>query len=469
VNDRAAAIESIHLATAAQVDTRALSFDRRIAHVVEDKELSYRIYTLEQPLRPGETVQLTFEVHFAAHGFRNSGAEAFVVANGTYFTNLDWLSAIGYQSNRELNAPGARRQHGLAPRPAVPSLDDAEARRVRVGGDSINFEAVVGTSGDQVAVAPGVLRRTWTEGGRRYFHYLTDVPINNQYGVFSAKYALHEEQWIPSTLREPQGRPEQSRGAAGSGPAVAIQIFHDPRHAENLTRMVRAVRASLSYHTERFGPYPHSYIKLIENPTRGMGVRTEAATVEYGERFSSLVPGDGPQGHDPVFAVVAHGVAREWWGMQVAPADVEGAGLLGVTLETYSAMRVVEETLGSEHLLRYLGSMRRAYSAPRTRAAPPLLRATGSFAFSRKGPFALYAMREYIGKERVDDALRRLFEKYHSGLLRCRRREISIGNCRQSRRSRCNTCSTISSRRTRSGSSRRTEPRHSRPQPAPGR
>ena len=115
-----------------------------------------------------------------------------------------------------------------------------------------------------------------------------------------------------------------------------------------------------------------------------------------------------------MFAVVAHGVARGWWGMQVAPADVEGAGLLEVGLETYSAMRVVEETLGPEHLQRYLHFMR-VEGAFRPRAARPLLRATDSFAFSRRGPFALYAMREYIGKERIDDALRRLYEKYRSG------------------------------------------------------
>jgi ABC-2 type transport system permease protein len=131
-----------------------------------------------------------------------------------------------------------------------------------------------------------------------------------------------------------------------------------------LTRMVRAVRASLSYHTERFGPYPHNYIKLIENPTRGMGVQTEAATVEYGERFSFLNPGDGPQDLDLVFAVVSHGVARGWWGMQVVPAGVEGAGLLDVTLETYSAMRVVEETPGPEHLRQYVQFMRFEYQTP---------------------------------------------------------------------------------------------------------
>lgn len=396
VNDTAPAIESIHLATAAETDTGAVSFDRRIAHVLDDKELHYRIYTPEQPLRPGETLQLTFEVHFQSHGFRNSGAESAVVANGTCFKNLDWLPAVGYQRNRELRAAGARKQYGLSPRPAVPSLDDAAARRIRVGGDPISFDAIVGTSADQIAIAPGELLRTWTEGGRRYFHYVADVPVNNQYDVFSARYALHEEQWKPS---------------AGSGQPVAIQIFHHPGHAVALRRMVAGARASLDYHTRKFGPYRYRYLRLIENPAVGMGAQSEAATVEYGEGFALLNPKDV----DVVFAVTAHAVAREWWGMQLGAADVEGAGLLGTSLETYSAMRVVEDTLGSEHLRRYLGVMRDEFGPPRTRAAPPLLRATDSYAFSRKGPFALYAIAEYIGKERVDDALRHLLEKYRSG------------------------------------------------------
>jgi hypothetical protein len=146
-----------------------------------------------------------------------------------------------------------------------------------------------------------------------------------------------------------------------------------------------------------------------------MGARTEAATVEYGEAFALLNPGDGPQDVDVVFAVTAHAVARGWWGMQVVPADVAGSGLLGVTLETYSARRVVEETLGPEHLRRYRRIMRFGDETARPRAAPPLVRAAAPLAFSRQGPFALYALREYIGKEQVDQALRRLLEKYRSG------------------------------------------------------
>jgi ABC-2 type transport system permease protein len=414
-NTSSTAIGSIHVTTAPGVETGVVSVARPaslvLVPVLVDDDLGYRIYALEKPLQPGDSLQLSFEVHVAPHGFRNNGADAFIVQNGSHFTNRDWLPAIGYQRNRELAAVGVRRQYGLAQRPAVPALDkpalDNSARRIRVGGAPITFEAIVGTSGAQVAVAPGTLRRTWTEGGRRYFHYVTDVPINSQYAVFSAKYAQHEEQWNPS---------DQGRGAAGAGQAVAIQIFHHPGHVGNLGRMVASVRASLDHYTRQFGPYPYSYIRLIESPALRLGAQTQAATVEYGEGFSLLNPGNDPQNLDMVFAVVAHGVARNWWGMQVAPADVEGAGLLDVSLETYSAMRVVEETLGPDHLRRYLGLMRQEFSAPRKRAAPPLLRATDSFAYSRRGPFALYALSQYIGKDRVDDALRSLLKKHGSGV-----------------------------------------------------
>jgi len=44
-----------------------------------------------------------------------------------------------------------------------------------------------------------------------------------------------------------------------------------------------------------------------------------------------------------------------------------------------------------------------------------LLRATDPFLSYRRGPFALYALSEYIGKERMDEALRHLLEKHRSG------------------------------------------------------
>jgi hypothetical protein len=91
----------------------------------------------------------------------------------------------------------------------------------------------------------------WTEGGRRYFHYVADVPINNSYGVYSAIYAVREDQW---------------QASQDSGKAVAIRIFHHPRHEASLDRMVASVRASLDQYTRLYGPYPYSYLNLIEKP-----------------------------------------------------------------------------------------------------------------------------------------------------------------------------------------------------------
>jgi len=198
-------------------------------------------------------------VRVEPRGFRNGGADPFMTANITYFKD-DWLPAIGYQRDRELFGPGERRAHGLAPRRLFPSPADAgqdvTGEAGTAGAERVAFDAVVGTDGDQTAVAPGMLRGTWTKGGRRYFHYATDAAIG-EYKFFSARYAVHEERWSPP---------------AGSGQPVTIQVYHHPRHAANLDRILRSVRASLSYYTRAFGPYPHgNLIRLVENPGGGIG------------------------------------------------------------------------------------------------------------------------------------------------------------------------------------------------------
>ena len=393
VNKSAAAIDTVHLVTVSGVETRAVGFDRAATPVLADGKSGHRIYALQKPLAPGDSLQLEFEVHVQPRGFTNSARDASVAANGTCFTNQKWLPAIGYQRSRELSNAGDRRAHGLAPRPEVPALDDVEARQDLGGAQRVAFEAVVGTDEGQVAVAPGALRRTWTQGGRRYFHYATDAPIRNDYALLSAAYAVHEARWN----------------------SVSIQIFHHPGHASNLDRMVRSVQASLTSYTRQFGPYSHGQIRLVEHPGDGNSLHSSPVNILYEEGFSLFNPQDDPRGLDFPFAVVAHEVAHQWWGNQVTPAFVQGGPLLNDGLAWYSAMGVVEETYGHEHLDRLLGAMRQAYLTPRARAGVPLLQAHDWFLAYRKGPFAMYALREYVGEERVNVALRRLLEKHGSG------------------------------------------------------
>ncbi|QNP54215.1 hypothetical protein H9L05_21260 (plasmid) [Hymenobacter qilianensis] len=237
VNRSAGPIDSIHLATTPGLETRAVAFDRPVARVDADEELAHRIYVLRQPLRPGDSLHLDFRVHVAPRGFGESGVDASVVTNGTHFTNA-WLPALGYQASRELLSAADRRAHGLAPRPLIASLYDVAARQKGGGGSA--FEAVVGTDANQVAVAPGALRRTWTKGGRRYFHYRADHPLGSEWAFFSAAYAVREAEW---------------HNPDGSGQVVPIRLYHHPHHTAHLDRVLQSIRASLAYYTQEFGPY----------------------------------------------------------------------------------------------------------------------------------------------------------------------------------------------------------------------
>ena len=387
VNRSAVAIDSIHVATVPGVETGAVAFDRTAALVVADEDRGHRIYALERPLQPGDPLRLDFEVRIEPHGFRESGADASVVANGTFFTNGDWMPAIGYQQNRALLSAADRRAHGLAPRPLIASLYDTEAWKDR--GERIAFEAVIGTGEDQIAVAPGVLRQTWTERGRRYFRYASDAPVGTEHFFFSASYVVHEARWKD----------------------VAIRIFHHPGHTANLDRMVRSVRASLDYYTEQFGPYRYSHITLVEHPGDGdgAGIHAVPSMLIWEEGFSLWNPKDDPGSLDFPFAVVAHEVAHQW---TVPYAFVEGAPVLSESLAWYYAMKVVENAKGLEQLRRLLSFMRQPHPHPPIRRGEPLLRGLDPYMSYRKGPFALYALSEYLGEERVNGALRRLLEKH---------------------------------------------------------
>ena len=403
VNNSSAPIDSIHLATGAGVETTAIHFNQPARAVLLDNEHGYRIYALVRPLPPGDSLRLRFQVKHQAQGFSNTGADAQVVSNGTNFRSLEWLPVLGYQPYRELDEAGARKEYGLAPRPATYSLYDVAARRYAPFPEQIRLEATVGTDADQTVVAPGTLRRTWTKAGRRYFHYATDALIRNEYAFFSANYAVQEGKW--------------QNPSAGPGQEVAIQIYYPPGLTQNPERMVRSAQASLDYYAKQFAPYPHRQLRFVAHPSYGFGNHAAPIAITADEGFFLLNPKADARGFDLVTAVVAHEVAHQWWGNQLKQAYVEGAGLITESLAWYSAMGVLEDKYGAEHLQALLSFLREENETPRTRAALPLLQADDWYQNYRKGPLALYTLSQYMGRDRVNGALRNLLAKHRPGTL----------------------------------------------------
>ncbi len=400
-------IDSIHISTLPGMPVESMKISALNTSVLPDRDLGYYIYVLHQPLEPGDSVELQFTIRLRPTGFSNDGYSTSIVPNGTHLSN-DVMPAIGFQADRMLSNKADRELAGLPARDTRRSLYDLAARQDKRHAQLMHFEAVVGTSAGQVAVAPGDLIGSWEKGGRRYFRYSTNAPIINEYAFFSARYAVREERWMPVAAR-----PLKDTKDAVIQQPVSIQIYYHPGHAENIDRMIKSAKASLSFYTTTFGPYPYHQFRVLERPGSGRGMHAESMTIDYEEGYSLMNP--TKDGLDLPYHIMAHEMAHQWWGLGLAPAAVEGAGLLVESFATYSAMQVVEDSLGYEHLLRYLSQMRLEYEVPRSKAAPPLLRSNNAFMHYRKGPFALFALRNYIGRDNVNKAMRALIDGYPPG------------------------------------------------------
>ncbi|HEX6041559.1 ABC transporter permease/M1 family aminopeptidase [Longimicrobium sp.] len=395
VNADSVAIDSVHVTLVPAVHARSIGFDRPARAVLRDADLGYWIYRLDRPLAPGDSLRMHFATEIAPRGFTNDRPRTEVVGNGTFLTQRQ-MPSIGYQRDVEVPGTAARRAHGLPARPPRPSIHDARAVRVaRSASDAgwIQLETIVGTAPGQTAVAPGSLRRAWTEGGRAWFHYRTDAPVLNFYGILSARYAVRETTWN----------------------GVRIQAFYHPGHEYNVDRVMRAARASLEQFTAAFGPYPHPVLRLVEFPRYQRFARSYPAMVVFSEGTSLLARVRGDVLDTP-YLVTAHELGHQWWGNQMMGADVQGSPMLSETLAQYGAILVMEREHGDEAVHRFLRTLHVEYLNRRGNHGNPevplMLTGDHDHIHYRKGAVVMYALRDYLGEARVNAALRRVVQEH---------------------------------------------------------
>jgi ABC-2 type transport system permease protein len=404
VNHTGAPIRSVHVETpnGRDYEVRSMTFDRASKSGIVDPAHGYRTFTLERALAPGESMQFSFDVAFRPRGFRHGGGPTALVRNGSYFDRR-LLPFIGYQPGFEVSDDAQRKRFGLPPRAPMAGPGDIAARQFQSGfrdGDRMQVETIVGTAADQIAVVPGMLRRSWTGSeGRRYFHYGSRLPETFGTSVFSARYAVEKGQWTPP--------------AGGSREPVALEIYHHPPHRANLERMMAAMKASLDYYTSEFGPYSYRELRVVEVPPYSINGRAFPSALALAE--PNFITRTGPGLVDLTFFGTAHETAHQWWGGQVRPAYVKGRGFVSESLANYSAMLVTEKVLGPAEARRVYDFQMNRYLRQRgeTGRDVPLLEVEDHPHVSYgKGAVALYTLREHIGVEAVNGALRRFLEKY---------------------------------------------------------
>jgi ABC-type transport system involved in multi-copper enzyme maturation permease subunit len=401
VNLSGATIDSVHVYTEPDVRARALTFDRGASPVLADSALGYRIFALDRPLAPRDSLTLSFSVSWRARGFPNDGIPTTVVENGTLF-NRRILPFIGYQPILELDDARARRRFGLAPRPPILAPSDSAAldRRERVRNeDRVRVHAVVGTATDQTVVTSGELLRSWvenrtTEWGTspaRYFEYDTGRPESFGGTTLSGRYAVREDRWKDVTLR----------------------IYHHPEHTGSLASAMHGMKASLEYFSEQFAPYPYRDLRIAENPPYGDFGSAHPNLITFAESYFIFRVGDDEV--DEPFYGAAHEVAHTWWGGMTRGAPVAGRAFLTESLANYSAMVLVAKTFGPAAARHVHDAQMNRYFDGRARVGrevPVLAVEDQPYISYRRGALALYALADLIGVDRVNGALRRYVDKY---------------------------------------------------------
>ncbi|HEX4810716.1 MAG TPA: M1 family aminopeptidase, partial [Bryobacteraceae bacterium] len=260
--------------------------------------------------------------------------------------------------------------------------------------DWISFKAVVSTSADQIAVAPGYLKREWKQNGRNYFEYdMGDTKIANFYSFISGRFAVKRDHWKN----------------------VKLEIYYQPGHEYNLARMMDACKKGLAYFEENFGPYQFTQFRILEFPRYRQFAQSFPNTVPYSEALGFIAHRYKREDIDEVFYITAHELAHQWWGPQLIGSQTQGSNMMSETLAQYSALMLVEKEYGPDNIRKFLRHELDTYLRGRggeTRKEPPLaLVQREPYVWYNKGSLAMYALRDSIGERRLNSALRGFLQR----------------------------------------------------------
>jgi ABC-2 type transport system permease protein len=393
-------ISQIHILNREQSVT-SVHFDRPFHKVSSSPRDLYTIYALEQPLAPGEQLNLNFNVGRTPHGFMDGNERPELAYSGTFF-DVGYFPAIGYDARFELTDPRRRREQHLGPVSELPHRGDPLGSRTNLftqEADWISFRTVVSTADDQIALAPGYLQKEWHSNGRHYYEYdMGDVKIEDFFAYVSASYHLKQEVY--------QGV---------SGP-VNIEVYSAPAHPYDVDDMIASSKAGLAYYEKNFSPFQFRQFRVLEFPRYRTFAQSFPNTVPFSE-FGFVGRVIDPQKDiDLTYFVTAHELAHQWWGHQLIGGRVEGSNMMSESLAEYSALRVMQKKYGDDQMRKFLKHELDGYLRGRSsesRHEPPLVLVQREpYVWYQKGSLVLYALSDYIGEDKLNFALHNFLLQY---------------------------------------------------------
>jgi ABC-2 type transport system permease protein len=379
---------------------KPIMFDKPFKKTHHAKEFGFRIFNFEEAIQPNDSIEMTFEYVINPKGFSDIYPMSDIAENGTCIDitsfGSQYFPLLGYSVNNEIVEDRERKKYDLLEKVDAPTLEEADQYTAIFQLSRPNYEAVLSTSSDQIAITSGKLIKEWKEGDRNYYHYKTDTIIENEIVILSGQYAIKRE----------------------NHNGVNVEVYYHPEHNYNIDRIMDGLKDSHDYGSKYFMQYPYSDLRIVEIPN----YMTEGAARHYPTTFiwkesEGFITKYNKEDIDIVYGIAAHENIHHWWAGIVTPAYAEGAFMLTETICQYAMAMLTEHKYGKEIGRKYVQRELRSYLVRRKKdieGEKPLMRSTVRQAYLgyKKSTSVMYALQDYISEDSVGKALGRVVDQY---------------------------------------------------------
>ena len=360
----------------------------------QDTEHGVYWFDLNTPLAPGETTLMEFDIEDNHQGFQvgTSFLGMDIVENGTNIMSRFITPSFGYRQSNEIIDNEERKKRGLSPieeEQEDPLHSDASANY------KFNFETIISTDADQIALAPGRLLAQKLENGRQIFHYKTDHPINNFYSYLSAKYEVKKQ--------------------AHNG--IDLSVYYASGHDYNVDLMMQTMQHTLDYCQQSFSPYEMQHLRIAEIPGHWpMGGYATPGLIGLVEDRAFFTDLRDSTSFDVVTKRVAHEVAHQWFGHQLNPQSGPGASMLVESFAKYMEVVMLDQQHGKGQLRQLLKDQMHDYFSKRNQTGqvePPLDHVENeAYIYYAKGGIVMNALRDLLGEDILNAAIEEMIDGY---------------------------------------------------------
>lgn len=360
--------------------------------VKHDSVLNTRLYRFERPILPNEELKFYYEVFYQKKGFSTSNI---LVNNGTFILHNFFEPFLGYRSNFEIQNQFERTKRGLPKR----VNKNANSSHLQSQYEKVPFETVVSTQGDQIAVAPGDLVRTWKEANRNYYHYKIQNKVIPMLGYFSGVYTVEKETYK----------------------GVDIEHYYHPEHHFNITDITSSIKQTLDYCQKEFGKYKFDHIRLLEIPSHwSFGGMAQPGVIAMVEDNLYLIDTRNREKFNVVAKRTIHEVTHQWIGHSLTPKNVSGGGVITEGLTKYVEIVLMDKLYGKKAVWQLCQTSNRQYFKGRSFEAneePSLETEKGqAYILYGKSSNIMLALKELISEDKMNLVIRSLFNKYEKDI-----------------------------------------------------